>query len=203
MAENNYFQELVSKYINSDVDPDFQLSYYPINAELARKFKECKISASARCAYDYIVLNAANIRNGISRPIDVDALCEYLGLSRRRTYQLLSELEAHDFLVPRSSRSRWCYDIPALSVHTDNMKENLAKKHAKYLEKKIQLIADVINQESDFSTRQRNSFLKVFRDYDNFDVQLRCITSILGGPLTTEQQERLKSEFEKLDKRTQ
>ena len=201
MPENNYFQELVDKYVNSEGDPDFQLSYYPINAELARKFKECKISISARCAYDYIVLNASNIRNGISRPIDVDALGEYLDLSRRRTYQILSELEAHDFLVPRSSRSRWCYDIPALSTHTDNMKQNHAKKKATYYEKKIQLIADVINQESDFSTRQRSSFLKIFREYDNFDVQLRCITAIIGGPLTTDQQERLKTEFEKLAKK--
>ena len=200
MAENNYFQKLVDKYVNAESDPDFQLSYYPINAELARKFKDCKISRTARCAYDYIVLNASNIRNGISRPIDVDALGEYLELSARRTYQVLSELEAHGFLVPRASRSRWCYDIPALSTHTDNMKQNRAKKQAKYYEKKIQLIADVINQESDFSTRQRTGFLKIFREYDNFDVQVRCITAIIGGPLTTDQQERLKTEFQNLAK---
>ena len=200
MPDNNYFDKLVSKYTNAEDDPDFQLSYYPINAELARKFKDNKISASARCAYDFIVLNAANIRTGISRPIDVDALCEYLDLSRRRTYQLLAELEAHDLLVPRQTKSRWCYDIPALSTHTDNMKNSRAKKQAKHLEKKIQLIADVIDHQGDFSTRQRNGFLKIFREYDNFDIQLRCITSLLGGPLTTQQQERLKTEFEKLDK---
>lgn len=201
MSKDNYFQELAAKYTTSDENQNFQLSYYPINAALAQKFKESKISASARCAYDFIVLNASDIRNGISRPIDVDALCEYLGLSRRRAYQLLSELEAHEFLVPRFKPTRWCYDIPALSDHNNNMKDHNAKKRAKYLEKKIQLIADAIGQKTDFSARQRTEFITLFGKYKSFDEQLRRITLILGRPLTTEQQERLKADFAALGKK--
>ena len=202
MADNDYFQSLTKNYCSDDSDPNFELSYYPMNAELARKIKDCKVSASARCAYDFITLNAANIRNGISRPVDVDALCKYLGLTRRRVYQLLAELESHELIVPRCNRSRWVYDIPALGVHTDKMKMLNAQKRAKYYEKKIQVIGKVIKRKEEFSSRQQKGFLKVFREATSFEEELRMITVLLGRPLTTDQQEHLKEGFEKLDQKS-
>ena len=198
MSEHNFFEDLLANHANTEVDPDFELSFYPMSADLARKFKACKISASARRAYDFIALNAANVRNGVSRPVDVDGLCKYLELTRRRVYQLLAELEAHEFIVPKHRRSRWIYDIPALGNHTENMKKLNAQKKAKYLERKIQLIAIVINRNTEFSSRQRDGFLKLFRGATSFEEELRGINMLLGRPLSTAEQERLKAEFEKL-----
>lgn len=202
MPEKDYFKSLTANYCGETKDPNFELSFYPINAELARKFKDCKISASARSAYDFIVLNAANIRNGISRPVDVEALCEYLGLKRRRVYVLLAELEANEFILPRSHKSRWVYDIPALNDHTENMKTLSAQKKAKYYQRKIQLIGVVLKRSEAFSSRQQNGFMKLFRESTSFAEELRGITVLLGKPLTPEQQERLREEYKKLDKKS-
>lgn len=202
MADKDYFKSITENYCSETNDPDFELSYYPMNAELARKFNECKISASARAAYDFIVLNASNIRNGISRPVDVDALCGYLGLKRRRVYVLLAELEAHELILPRSHKSRWVYDIPALNNHTENMKSVQAEKKKKFYERKIQCIKVVLRRSSEFSSRQQNGFMKLFRESTSFAEELRGISSLLGRPLTDEQQERLKEEFIKLTKKS-
>ena len=183
----------------ADDDANFELSFYPMTAELARKFKERKITASARCAYDFIALNAASVRNGVSRPVNLNALCEYLNLSKRRVYVLLAELEANELIVPKYRRSRWMFDIPDLSNHTENMKQRNAQKKAKYLERKIELIAIVLKQNSDFSTRQRNGFIKLFRDEMSFDEEVRRISMLIGRPFSTEEQERLIAEFEKLE----
>lgn len=201
MPEKDYFKSIAANYCSETDDPHLQLSYYPMNAELARKFKDCKISASARSVYDFIALNASNVRNGISRPVDVDALCEYLGLKRRRVYALLSELEAHELILPRSHKSRWIYDIPALNEHTENMKTLNAQKKAKHYERKIELIAIVLKREEEFSTRQQNAFMKIFRESTSFAEELRRITVLLGRPLKPEQQERLREEFKKLDRK--
>lgn len=202
MADKDYFKSIAENYCSETDDPDLQLSYYPMNAELARKFNECKISASARCAYDFIALNASNIRNGISRPVDVNALCGYLGLKRRRVYVLLAELEAHELILPRSHKSRWVYDIPALNDHTENMKSVQAEKKKKFYERKIQCIKVVLRRSSEFSSRQQNGFMKLFRESTSFAEELRGISSLLGRPLTDEQQERLKEEFIKLTKKS-
>lgn len=155
-----------------------------------------------RAAYDFIALNASNIRNGISRPVDVDALCGYLGLKRRRVYVLLAELEAHELILPRSHKSRWVYDIPALNDHTENMKLVQAEKKNKFYERKIERIKVVLNRSSEFSSRQQNGFMKLFRESTSFAEELRGIAALLGHPLTDEQQERLKEEFIKLSKKS-
>lgn len=198
MPDNTFFDSLSANAADTEEESNFELSFYPMSADLARKFKDCKVSASARCAYDFIALNAANVRQGVSRPVNIDALCEYLELSRRRVYELIAELEANEFIVPKYRRSRWMYDIPALSGHTENMKKTNALRKAKYLERKIELIAVVLNRKNDFSTRQRDGFIKLFREAPPFEDELRRINMLLGRPLSTEEQERLKAEFEKL-----
>ena len=37
MADKDYFKSIAENYCSETDDPDLQLSYYPMNAELARK----------------------------------------------------------------------------------------------------------------------------------------------------------------------
>ena len=82
------------------------------------------------------------------------------------------------------------------------MKSVQAEKKKKFYERKIQCIKVVLRRSSEFSSRQQNGFMKLFRESTSFAEELRGISSLLGRPLTDEQQERLKEEFIKLTKKS-
>lgn len=201
---DNYFESLAEKYKDDDDEEasPFELLYYPMTAELVTKINDARksderFSMAALCAYNFIALNAANLREGVSRPIDIDALTDFLGLAKVNVYRALAELEAFNLIEPRSKSNRWKYDLPYLARHTERMKNVGEKKKADKIEKKIQIVASVLNQQS-FSSRIRAGLIKLFENKTSYENLYYEIEQLISRRLTDIEQVRLKQEFQKL-----
>ena len=191
-------------------DPDFILGHYKMNGDLVREFRDKKVSASARLAFDYIVLNASSVRCGVSRPIDINGLIDFLQVKRARVYKIIAKLEAKGFIEPRNKNARWTYDISALSDYEkkyheylqrqrDEKKAEGARKKAEGIESKIAALAKIFNKPQGFSSAYKKELVNRLSTAKSIKDVFNALRVVLHGPMTTEQQELVKTKFTEID----
>lgn len=197
----------LSDSINLTNTSDYILDYYPCSQMLAKKFNDArkspdKFSLTARCAFDYIALNAQSISEGRSRRIDVDELAQHLEISRVRAYQVLAELEAHGFIIPKSKQSRWQYDIPAFPEHRDDMKDTMQSKEQKKIQRMIDILAVIMKKQTGFSGRISTALTKILSEITHYtdDELHKAIWQATGINMSELAFHRFKDEIGKLEK---
>ena len=211
VCERNMPKEVEEEQDDLTVDdPDCVLPYWRITPEVVRKFRDRKLSANGQIAFHYIVLNASNIREGISRPINLQGLSDFLGVQKARVYKLIAELESKEFIVPRDKQSRWTYIIPdaceSESAIKDYHKSKVAKKKAAIIEDKIYAIAKIfkvkfgVDNDFGFRSVEQREMVNILTECKTIKDILRRLEHVIKKPISTEQKEFVRQALTDIEK---
>lgn len=212
VSEVNDIDNLPADELNND-DPDCVLPYYRITPDLMRKFRDKKLSATGRLAFDYIVMNASSITQGISRRIDIHGLADFLGVGLRRAYKIIDELIRKSFVVPRDEKNiSGIYDIPDLKKVYDTIqnhhKSKAAKKKLDVIEEKIYALAKIFNinlgSEGDFGfdSTHHNKLVEILSKTKKDDIftMIATIAKALKIQISNDKKYLIRDAFNDIDK---